>query len=181
MAHEETFALEVLGYGHDLAKDADEQVALRLDLGLAAQAELERGEDQERAEDVHQPIEAMQQRRARENEDAAHDQRAEDAPEQDAALVGRGNPERGEDHHKDEEVIDAEGFLDQIGGQEFERGFRPAPEVDGEVEEKRRADPDGAPQSGGTQRHRPCPAARDAQIHRQHRQHQRKKADPNTY
>ena len=146
MAHEEALPLEVLGDGHDLAEEADERVALRLDLRLAAQRQLEGGEDQERAEDVHQPVEAVQQRRARADEDAAHDQRAEHPPEEDAALVERRDPEHGEDQHEDEEVIDAEGLLDQIGGEELQRGFRPPPEVDAEVEKERHPDPDRRPQ-----------------------------------
>ena len=45
---------------------------------------------------------------------AAHDECAEDAPEEDAVLVAGGDGEGAEDHGDDEDVVDAEGFFDDV-------------------------------------------------------------------
>ncbi len=53
---------------------------------------------------------------------AAHDECAEDAPEEDAVLVAGGDGEGAEDHGDDEDVVDAEGFFDDVAGEVFGGG-----------------------------------------------------------
>ena len=48
---------------------------------------LDAGEDQEGAEEVDDPVEPLEQRGARQDHGRAHDQRAEDAPEEHPVLV----------------------------------------------------------------------------------------------
>ena len=62
---------------------------LGVDLGLVVAGDPERGEEQERAEDVEDPVEPLEQRDAGEDEDGPQHQRAEDAPEQHPELVLR--------------------------------------------------------------------------------------------
>ena len=69
-----------------------------------------------RAEDVDDPVERLEQRRAGDDEDRAHDERAEDPPEQHAVLVGLRHREVREDHEEDEDVVDRQRLLDQVAG-----------------------------------------------------------------
>ena len=112
-------------------------------------------------------MEARDQRRADADHHAAHHQRAEDAPEQHAVLVDRRHREEAEDHRDDEDVVDAERFLDDVAGEVLDGGARPSlscpstgsglvpkpepvilvAEVDEDREGQRHADPDGRPAS----------------------------------
>jgi len=56
---------------------------------------------------------------------AAHHQRPQNAPEQQPVLVGRRHPEPGQDQGNDEDVVQAEGLLDDIAGEELQGGGRP--------------------------------------------------------
>ena len=77
--------------------------------------------------------------------DGAHDQRAEDAPEQHLVLIHGRHREVGEQQREDEDVVHAERFLDDVAGEELQR-LRPAGIVpDAEVEEQRQRDPDDRP------------------------------------
>jgi hypothetical protein len=51
-------------------------------------------------------VELRDERRAGEDEQTAHDDRAEDAPEEHAVLVLGRHAERAEQHEEDEEVVD---------------------------------------------------------------------------
>ena len=48
------------------------------------------------------------------NEDGPHDKCAEDPPKEHGVLIGGRNVEVGEDQQKDKDIIDAQGFFDQI-------------------------------------------------------------------
>src|SRR3954463_11426779 len=87
----------------------------------------------------------FEQRGAGGDESAAHHERAEDAPEEDAVLQLRRHAEEGEDQHDDEDVVDAERLLDHVPGEELQRRTAAEPEVDERVERERQRDPDGAP------------------------------------
>ena len=72
-------------------------------------------------------METCDQRHAQPDHDRAHDQRAENSPDQDPMFVARRHPEVGEDQDEDEDVIDAERVLDQVTGKKIDRpGRRPA-------------------------------------------------------
>ena len=73
---------------HDSPHESHGDVGVVVDLfGLVVMGDLPRRVEQERAEDVEDPLEAFDELDAGEDEDAAQHQRAEDAPEQDAELV----------------------------------------------------------------------------------------------
>ena len=75
----------------------------------------------------------------------AHDERAEDAPDQNPVLVLRRHPEVGEDEHENEDVIDAERVLDQVAGKEIDPpGPAPCQRQTTSVEGQRKRDPDQA-------------------------------------
>jgi hypothetical protein len=62
-------------------------VLLGVELLVLLQRHAHAGDDEQRAEDVDDPLESGQQRRARADEQAAHHERAENPPEQHAVLV----------------------------------------------------------------------------------------------
>jgi hypothetical protein len=79
----------------------------------------DRGHDQERAEDVEDPNEAVDQRRAGEDEPRTHDQRQDDADEQHLLLVGPRHRESGHDDHEHEQVVDGQAVFGEPAGKEF--------------------------------------------------------------
>ena len=62
---------------------------------VVLQQELDAGEDEDGAEDVHDPVEARDEGDAEADEDGAHDDGADDAPEEHAVLVDLRDGERG--------------------------------------------------------------------------------------
>ena len=103
------------------AHELHDRILVALELLVLLQRHAHAGDDEQRAEDVDDPLEPREQRRAEPDEQAAHDERAEDAPEQHAVLVLRRHGEVLEDQHDDEDVVDAERFLDQVAREERQR------------------------------------------------------------
>jgi uncharacterized protein YdhG (YjbR/CyaY superfamily) len=89
------------------ACEADDRVVPGIGL-LLVQEHSNGGEDQEGAEDVQHPVESLDEDGPQPDHQAAHDQRAEDSPEENAMLVLRRNVEKREDHGDDEEVVHAQ-------------------------------------------------------------------------
>ena len=58
---------------------------------------------------------------ADEDENRAHHDRADDAPEQHAVLVARRDLEVGEDEDEDEDVVHAQAELDEVAGEKLLR------------------------------------------------------------
>ena len=82
-------------------------------------------------------METIDQHRAQADERSTHHERAEDAPEQDTMLVFWIYTEVAEDHHHHEDVVDAEGLLDQVTGQIGEGGLGTGQEIDAEIKKQR--------------------------------------------
>jgi hypothetical protein len=89
----------VVAGGSDVAaRQLQGRVVLGIGLVFLAEQQLAAGVDEKRPEHVHHPVELTQQRRACADEDAAHDHRADDAPEQHPLLAAFGQPEVVEEH-----------------------------------------------------------------------------------
>ena len=101
---------------------AEHGVAFRVHRRPGVAGDLHRGHEQERAEDVEDPVEALEQRDAGEDEHGPQHEGTEDAPEQHAELVAVGHADVAEDHRPDEDVVDREALLDQVAGQVLTRG-----------------------------------------------------------
>jgi len=117
-----------------------------MNLALPLQEELDPGEDEERAEDVDDPVEALEKHGAEDDEDGAHEQGAEDPPEEHPVLEHGRDGEVREDNEEDEEVVDRKRLLDEVAGQELERSLRPEREVDAHVEDQGQRNPDPGPE-----------------------------------
>ena len=63
------------------------------------------------------------------NKDAAHDERAQNSPEQHAMLLVLRHRKIVEDHEEDEQIIDAERKFQNIAGDELQRRLMSLPEV----------------------------------------------------
>ena len=79
------------------------------------------------AEEVEDPVEALDQLDAGEDEDGAQDEGAEDAPEQDAELVLARHGEEGEDHRPHEDVVDGQALFDEEAGVVLAAGLAALP------------------------------------------------------
>ena len=80
---------------------------------------------------------------AGEDEDAAQDERAEDAPEQHAELVLAGHGEEREDHRPHEDVVDRQALLDEEAGVVLAAGLAALPDEQHDPEGEPERDPDG--------------------------------------
>ena len=72
----------------------------------------------------------MDQAHPGDDENSAHDQRAQNSPEQHAVLLLLGHGEKVEDHEEDEQVVDAQRELDNIAGDELQCDLVPLPEIE---------------------------------------------------
>src|SRR5689334_22024275 len=104
--------------------------------------------NQESAKQVDDPIEPANQAHAHHDEDAAHDERAQYAPEKHLVLLPAGNAEIAENQQEDEQIINAEGELDQVAGGELQGGGAPAPKINQHRETSSQGDPHDAPAHG---------------------------------
>ena len=96
-------------------------------------------------------------------------------------LVIGGHGKIGEDQQKDEEVVYAERLLNQVAGQEFERGIRTLPEVYPQVEEQRQGDPESGPHERFFDADNVSLTMKNPQIEDQEHKYNNIKADPHSY
>jgi hypothetical protein len=146
----------------------DDRVVLRVDFGLALPEHAQARVDEEGAEDVDDPVEAVNQRGTEPDHDDAHDERAEHAPEEDAVLILGRDLEVTEDEQEDEEVINRERQLDDVTRQEFDARHTAQSPEDAARKQQRQRDPDGAPSCRLAIGNRVRLAVEDAQVERQH-------------
>ena len=111
---EQLLPVVVIGRRDDPPHDAEHLALGVVDLGgLVVMGDPPRGDEQEGAEDVEDPLELLDEGDAGEDEDRPEDERTEDAPEEDAELVLPGHGEVREDHRPDEDVVDRQRLLDE--------------------------------------------------------------------
>src|SRR5690606_24878794 len=125
--------------------ETKDRVRLRLDVVVVPLRHPDPREDEEGAEDVEDPVETLDEEGARADHGAAHDEGAEDPPEQHAVLVLLRDAEVPEDQDEDEDVVDAERLLDQVACEELEPGVGAPEVVDPRAEGERQDHPEDAP------------------------------------
>jgi hypothetical protein len=106
---------------HPAAHPFERRIALQVGLLAGGPPHLDAGEDQERAEQVEDPVELRDQPGAEEDHRRAQQQRAEDADHQHPLLELRRHGEIGEQHQEDEDVVHRQRLLDQVAGDELQR------------------------------------------------------------
>ncbi len=107
--------------GNEAAEELDQRVRRRVEFRRVVVHHLDAAVDEDEREDVDDPVEFIDQRDAREDEDRSHDQSAEDARrQQHAMLVLRGHAEVLEEHREDEDVVHAERDFHEVTRQELD-------------------------------------------------------------
>ena len=97
LAREEPLPVVGGAHRHEAAHQLEHRVGLGLDVQLVLRGHADSREDQEGAEDVDDPVEALDEDGAGADHRAAHEERAEDPPEEHPVLVLGRDPEVGED------------------------------------------------------------------------------------
>src|SRR6266852_5875239 len=120
----------------------------------------------------------MDQGHAQADHSAAHHQRPKDPPEQYAVLVMSLHREVFEQQHKNEQIVHAERFFNQVAGEEFQRRSPAVPVQQAEVEPERHHHPDHAPGPRLADRDDVRPAMEYTEVQRQHEQHEDVESDP---
>src|SRR5690606_34716557 len=118
---------------------------------------------------------------ARGDHGTAHQQRAKDPPEQDPVLVARRDLKIGEDQNEDEDVVYAQRLLDQVARKELQTDLRPHEVVQAEIEDERQRYPERAPGARLLHGYFVRLLMEDAEVERQHRQHEDIEAYPEPY
>ena len=93
------------------AHPAQRRILFQIRLLAGGEPHLDAGQQQERAEEVQQPVEVLQQCRAGEDQDAAQDDGAQDADDQHALALFLGHGEVGHHHQEHEDVVDRQRLL----------------------------------------------------------------------
>ena len=121
-AHGEVLLMELVG-DREVATQplGDHALHLRFLLGRTREEHLEPREDEEGAEDEEDPVIALDELRPDPDHQAAHRERAEDPPEEDAVLIDEGDLEMLEDQRDDEDVVHRETELDDVPREELDR------------------------------------------------------------
>jgi hypothetical protein len=149
-------AAEVLRDRDDLLERPDADVLLRVDVLLlpAVAGHLDARVEQDRAEDVEDPGEGLHERRARDDEDRAQDEREDDAELQDVLALGDRHRHRTEDEREDEHVVQRQRALEQVARQVLRAGLRRLEQEQADAEEDRHGDPDHRPHRRALERRR---------------------------
>jgi hypothetical protein len=149
-----------------------------MQLDAMVREHLDAGEQQEGAEHIEDPFEALDERDAKRDHGAAQNHGSQDAPEQHPVLVGGGHREVAEQHDEHEDVVHAQRVLDEVAGQEFHALLvRPAASRQRRHHQRQRDEHDRG-QPGFPQRDRVCAAIEDPQVQRQDGQHRGIEGNP---
>src|SRR6266516_4932 len=127
------------------AEKAENRIPLGVDLRTFLTKEPDPAVHQQRPECVNDPVKAADEADTQQNKDRAHDQSADNSPEEHFVLVFAGNAEIAKNQEKHEKIVYAQRKLDGIAGNELQRGNAAMPEIDDRRERSRQNDPHGAP------------------------------------
>lgn len=132
----------------EAVKEPHHRTAFQLHIPFALGENLQLGKDQKAAKHKDDPMECLEQRHPGDDKHGPQDERAHDAPEQDPVLKRGGHRAVRDNHHNDEDVINAEGLFNQVARQEFKRQLSTKSEGDPHIETQRKGDPDRGPNRG---------------------------------
>src|SRR5579862_8627536 len=102
-----------------LARKPEKRRVGRANILLLHEQHVHAGVNEESAEDVHHPRKSLDQLGTRIDHHPAHHQRAQNPPLQHSMLKSFVDRERPEDDEKQEQVVNAEGFFDQVAGKKL--------------------------------------------------------------
>jgi hypothetical protein len=126
------------------AGETKNRIALEVPGFIAFPKHVNAGEEQEHAEDGKNPVEARDEHGAGRDHEAASDERAKNAPGEDAMLYAVVDLEGAENDEEDKEIVNTEGFFDDVAGEEFHASLGTEPVPDEKAKTKSEANPEGA-------------------------------------
>src|SRR5438132_12138803 len=105
--------------------EADDPALFRMKIPFVKEEHAQAGINQERPQQIHHPGKMFDQLRTQRDHRSAHDQRPDHPPFQKAALQILIHPKRAKNHQEKKQVLDTEGFFDQIRGKKFQGQLLP--------------------------------------------------------
>ena len=142
------FLIKIAGHGNHFPAEPHQPAVAKFFLVAFAEKHAERGEDEKRPKEAENEVKTRDERNAQPNHYPAHDEGAENSPNQHAVLRFSGDAEIAEDQNKNKNVIDAERILDDVTGQKIETRLGPFQAHHENVESKRECDPKKAATPG---------------------------------
>ena len=136
------------------------------------------GDQQEKAKDIQNEMKPSHQSDTEQNHGAPHDESANDSPDQYAMLCAGGHPEMREDQHEHENVVHAQGVLDQVAGKKIDRMMRPFHTPDDNVKSQGDDHPKDAAARRGAHAQLPPAQAESEKIDPDGDEHANVKSDP---
>jgi len=136
--------VELGGDGNEFASDTDERILVGLNFGVAAFEKFDPRVNKEGAEDIDEPVEAIDESDAGKDEEGTKKESSDDAPEKGGELSFFGDGEIGEENGEDKNVIYTEGEFDDVAGKEFHGGLGAEGEGDDHTEGQGEGDPAGS-------------------------------------
>jgi hypothetical protein len=98
------------------AQAPEHEIAAQIGLPISGLQHLDTGQDQKGTEHERHPAKGMDELNTGQDQHATHGECPEHTPEEDSVLILGGHAEGAEEKIKDEDVIQTEGFLDEIAG-----------------------------------------------------------------
>jgi hypothetical protein len=129
------------------AGEAKHGIPLVMDLFVGLPEHVQAGVNEENAKGGNDPVKPGHKRSTRCDHEPAHHERAKDAPGQDAMLHLFVHLEGTENNQKNEEVIDAQRFFDDVARQVFQAALLAGPAPDEVAEQQSQGNPNCAPTS----------------------------------
>ena len=140
--------VEVGGDGNEFAGDTNERILVGLNFSVAAFEKFDPRVNEEGAEDVDEPVEAIDEGDAGKDEEGAKKESSDDAPEEGREVGFFGDGEIGEENGEDKNVIYTEGEFDNVAGKEFHGGLG----TEAEGNDHTKGQGEGDPAGGGLER-----------------------------
>ena len=140
--------VEMGGDGNEFAGDTNERILVGLNFSVAAFEKFDPRVNEEGAEDVDEPVEAIDEGDAGKDEEGAKKESSDDAPEKGGELSFFGDGEIGEENGEDKNVIHTEGEFDDVAGKKFHGGLS----AEGEGDDHTEGQGEGDPAGGGLER-----------------------------
>ena len=165
--------------GEKFSREFDERVVFRVHFRFFLDEKFECRVDKKQSEQVENPVELRDERRAGNDEYRAEHDCAEHAPKQHFMLDVLWNGEVREDYDEHEHIVDGKRFLHHVPGEEFEHFFFALFVENENAEQESERNPD----------HRPCHsfpeggemhfALGNAEIKREHSENKQKEENEN--
>src|SRR6266480_6327478 len=123
-AHSKVLVMKFAGNWKDAAAHPDRPILRKLARRMLSKQHSQRSEEEKQAKEIENEMKSLHQCDAADNHNSAHDERAEDSPDQDAMLCPRRDAEMRENQYEHKNVIDAQRILDQVAGKKIDAMMR---------------------------------------------------------